>query len=222
MPKLLWSIAALCNILSAPAVANQLTNGGFDTDLSGWNWSGVVAQVSGEARVGDDGAGSGYSLLYQPVTGAGFYSLDLDFFNGLSSDGSGGAGPLDSFYATLYLTNDLGALDIPLGIYDDFLALFEMDANGVFNLIGGATLGPSPKGGGWQHFSLSFQSAYDNLVPAFELLDQNFVDDDSSVYLDNVILSAVVPAPGPLTLMAAVLLLPWRGRWGPWRPGHRP
>jgi hypothetical protein len=43
---LLWGLAE----------ANEITNGEFDTDLSGWTTSGDVTQDAGTAVLGDDGA----------------------------------------------------------------------------------------------------------------------------------------------------------------------
>jgi hypothetical protein len=219
MLKRFRSLTTLLALLWGFADANEITNGEFDTDLSGWTASGDVMHDAGTAVVGDDGAV--YSSLYQAVAGAGRYRLEFDFLNGLSSDGGNPSFPqFDSLYASVYLIDDLAGFDLA-GSYDDFIALFALDYLGAFDLADGAMVGPSiAKGGSWQHFSLSFQSSYGHLIPAFELNDLNFVPDDSTVGIDNVTLTQLVPSPAPAALVILGLLALRSRRWGPWRPGY--
>ena len=54
----------------------------------------------------------------------------------------------------------------------------------------------------WQTFSLTFVNTYAYIIPTFELMDQNFIDNDSAVLIGNVsITEATTPVPEPATLL---------------------
>jgi hypothetical protein len=180
------------------------TNGDFANGLNGWSTVGDVTTNNQEAVLGDNSATD--SLLYQAVALVpGQYSLQFDFLNGLSSV-LPNLGFLDTFFASLYFINDVSQLDILGGGFDAFTPLFDLDDSGIFNLTG--SVGTSSKGGNWQHYSLTFQNSFNYVVPAFELLEQNFVNADSTVRIDNVNIElSAVPEPGTLLLVGSGLLL---------------
>ena len=181
---LLW-LAAFS--VSRNARADALVNGGFDSGLSGWQKQGGVFPLSGVAVLADDSFTSG--LLWQPVASVdGQFTLTFDFRNALSASVPQGT-LADSFFATLYFTDNLATFDIAGGVFDRAISLFDLDAAGLANVTG--SVGPSSKGANWSLFSLTFDNTHGFIVPAFDLRDLNFVDNDSSVGLDNVALSEI-------------------------------
>lgn len=192
-------------VLFLSIVANVNVSEAVPTNgLTGWSTLGDVTTANEEAVVGDNGAVD--SLLNQAIALApGQYSLQFDFLNGLSFVPPN-LGLLDTFFASLYFINDVIQLDILGGGFDATTQLFDLDANGVFNLTG--SVSASGKGGNWQHYSLTFQNSFNYVVPAFELFEQNFINADSSVRIDNVTVTAtVVPEPGTMLLVGSGLLL---------------
>jgi hypothetical protein len=200
------TIFLLLSLVSTASVSQAVpTNGDFANGLVGWSTVGDVTTNNQEVVLGDNGATD--SLLYQALALApGQYNLEFDYLNGLSSV-LPNLGFLDTFFASLYFINDVNQLDILGGGFDAFTPLFDLDANGVTNLTG--SVGASSKGGNWQHYSLTFQNSFNYVVPAFELLEQNQVNADSTVRIDNVTIDAasvVIPEPGTLLLVASGLL----------------
>lgn len=199
-------LGVICSVWAPIGVSYaSIVNGNFDDGLDGWSVEGDVLTETGSAVLGDDG--SIYSLLFQGAnTSNGMYTLELDFAN-LLSDGEPSTESfafLDTFFMSLYFIDDLSLFDLELGVYDHSIALLDMDATGVFSsggTITGSTLGPD-----WAHFSMTFENNYNYVIPTFELLDLNFVDNDSQVFLDNIILSPV-PEPSTLVLLASGLLM---------------
>lgn len=201
-----WATPLALLLFAAAPCQAMVVNGTFDSGLSGWTSEGDVT-AAGDATVGDSGAL--YSLLFQPVALApGQYTIEFDFFGLLSGDLS--ADPFafpDTFFASLYFVNDAGTLDIANGIFDDVTPLLDLDELGPFNVAG--TLDTSPLGPDWTHFSYTFTNNYAYVIPAFELLDFNFIAGDSQVRLDNVSLSTVtgvIPEPATLSLLFMGLL----------------
>jgi hypothetical protein len=202
-------MAGLGLSLFSSAEAN-VSNGDFSAGLAGWNSDGdvTVDALAEEAILGDDGIYFGFltgGALFQAVnTGPGTFVLEFDFLNALASapQGSPFVFP-DTFFASLYFTDDLGSFDIVGGMFDDVLPLFDLDHTGPFGVTGGASLTPSTaKGTGWSHFSLTLSSVYTFAVPAFELADLDFIAANSSVRVDNVAMGvASVPAPASLGLL---------------------
>jgi hypothetical protein len=180
----------------------MVLNGDFSNGLNGWTTEGLIQPngdvqvVNEEAVLGDNG--EVISALYQGVALVPFvYTIELDFKNNLSDfvPDDPFAFP-DTFFASLFFINDLSQFDLAAGVYDDSLALFDMDASGVFNNNG--TLSASSKGAEWARFSMTFENTYAYVIPTFELFDFNFVDNDSQVRVDNV---SVNPVPEPATLV---------------------
>jgi hypothetical protein len=178
-------------------------DGDFSNGVTGWTTIGDVQVINGEAVLGDNN--QTYSLLYQGVAiGTGLYFLDFDFKSGLSRTVPDLSFP-DSFFASLYFINDLSQFSLdPLNpIFDDDMALFDMDYSGIYTING--AIGPSTKGPDWLHFDVTFQNTYGNAIPVFELFDMNFINNDSIVLLDNVSLE-VVPEPSTMFLLGSGLL----------------
>lgn len=214
-------ILALFGSLSGISTGSAaLINSDFSSGLTGWTSQSDVTINNQEAVLKDDGATD--SLLYQPVALApGQYRVEFDFLNDLSP-GPPTFGFLDSFFASLYFINDLSQLDILGGTFDAVQPLFDLDANGVSGLTG--SVGASSKGGSWQHYALIFLNTSNYVIPSFELLEQNFINADSTVRIDNVSIEvSVVPEPNTFLLLgsgvAAFFL--FRRRFGqPWSIRH--
>jgi hypothetical protein len=186
--------------LSAFSYADVI-NGDFSNGLVDWTTAGDANSISGAAVLGD--SVYPYSSLYQGVALIpGTYSLDFDFENSLSSTISlddDFTFP-DSFYATLYFSDDLSAFDLSNSGNPGFL-LFGLDTNGPIDNIG--TIGPSNQVQGWLHFNATFTNSNAYAIPTFELFDGNYAAGDSTVSIDNVsITPAPVPEPGTLISVA--------------------
>jgi hypothetical protein len=200
-------------LLASPLTHGAVLNGDFSNGLTAWSHEGldpslnittgdVSVNGSNEAEIGDDN--HIYSALYQGIdTGTGSFELGFDFRNDLSNDVPTGTFP-DTLNANVYLTSDRGGFDLAdPATYDHVFPVFSADYNGLFDINIDAIVGPSTdKGPDWLHISFVFDSAQQFLVPAFELDDFNFIDNDSVALIDNVTLSpAAIPAPNSLCLM---------------------
>lgn len=197
-----WALGLAVACFSAVPGYATVINGDFSTGLSDWTASGDVSATT-EATLGDNG--EIYSYLLQPVALAnGQYRIEFDFLNLLSSDLTGDVNAFpDTFFASLFFTNDLPSFDLVGAVFDDVTPLMDLDASGALNVAG--VLSPSVAGPNWTHFSFDFTNNYSYVIPVFELLDFNFVSADSVVSLDNVSITqptGVVPEPATLTLMA--------------------
>lgn len=191
--------AILFLLSQLPAEAQQLMNGSFDEGLNGWEIRGAVIGSSGLAILTDQNVSK--SLLDQPVGATSrVYEVQFDFRNALSNNVPTGT-LADTFFATLYFTDNLATFDIDGGVFDHAIQLFDLDSTGPFNVNG--TIGPSSKGTGWSLFTLFFQNTNSFIAPAFELRDFNFLNNDSAVAIDNVLL---VPEPGAWLLTSAALV----------------
>jgi hypothetical protein len=194
----------------------MVLNGDFSNGLTGWTVEGDVSVSAGEeARLADDDPF--FAVLYQgvPIQGT---QLELDFDGSqLSSEVPPGVFT-DFFTAALYFIDDLSlfSLDPVNPVFDDVIALFDIEL-GALSLHNGV-LDPGcvdPSGtivGTWCHFTLDFASVYNYAIPAFELVDGNFLV-DSQVLVDNVQITTPrqAPLPGTLLLLAAGLVpLAWR------------
>ena len=192
-------LAAAC-LLALPSSAS-VVNGNFSSGLASWTAFGDVTAVT-EATLSDNN--ETYSYLYQAVGLApGQYHIEFDYQNLLSADLTDINAFPDAFFASLYFTNDLPSFDLAGSVFDDALALLDVDASGPVALAG--VLSPSPTIPGWAHYSLDFTNNYSYVIPVFELLDFNTVPGDSAMNLDNVSITqpqGVVPEPATLTLLA--------------------
>ena len=203
MKRLILSLLLLSIVASANVSQAVPTNGDFANGLVAWSTVGDVSTNNQEAVLGDNNATD--SLLYQALALApGQYSLQFDFLNRLSSDVPT-FGFLDTFFSSLYFINDVSQLDILGGGFDAVTSLFDLDANDLVNITNSVIT--SGKGGNWQHYALTFQNNFNYVVPAFELLEQNFINADSTVRIDNASIQvSAVPEPGTLLLVGSGLL----------------
>lgn len=179
--------------------ANLINNGDFSNGLDEWETYGDTLTVNEYAVLGDNA--SVYSLLFQPVVlDNGTHLIDFDFKNDLSEVIPNDPSAFyDVFYASVYFINEIDDFSLEVMVYDDALLLFDMDANGTFNINGNITL--SDTGSDWLHFNTSFANEHAYAIVTFELLDFNFIDNDSLVLIDNV---AINPVPEPATLILLV------------------
>jgi hypothetical protein len=109
----IWLLLLVAFWVPRSAWADAVVNGGFDSGLSGWQTDGGVFPSSGIAVLADDSFTSG--LLWQPVASLdGRFTLTFDFNNALSASVPQGT-LADSFFATLYFTDNLATFDIAGG-----------------------------------------------------------------------------------------------------------
>ena len=218
MPKpvlqfILLLLIALPPRLEAATVVNLLNNGEFTGSLAGWTSAGTVFNT-GDTAVLADSAAVPVAVLQTGSLPDGVVELLLtfDYLDGLSTAVSGGF-LRDTFFATLYGGGQPFGGTLAGGVYEQAVGLFDLDANGVFNVAPGGSFGPSPKGAGWTRFTLTQAATPAFAAPgfatvAFEYHNLNGIAADSVMAVDNVSLLAVVPEPGPaaLLLMSATLL----------------
>ena len=188
--------------IASPASAIPV-NGDFGSGLNpatDWTAVGQVTRDNNEALFEDGANGTG-GRLYQGVALApGQYDLSLDFFGGLSRSVPFGTTP-DVFFASLYFIDDLATFDVDGGVFDDAAGLFDADRDGAIPLIGSFI--PSAKGAGWWTYRVTFTNQWNYVIPFFELIDGNFIGDDSLVRLDNIrIDTPIIPEPATLSLGA--------------------
>ena len=185
---------SLTLILGASGLAGAtLLNGDFSSGLASWEYGGsVTGTTTGEATFSDNNIYY-YSFLYQQANFApGSYTLEFDYQ--IQMLGSASSGTFnDLFSASLYFANDTTSINLQDPHYPIFpnsaisIGLFSKDNNG------GNT--------GWQHYSITFSNADSYIIPTFELLDLNYIDNDSSVLIDNVSITESAPVPEPATLL---------------------
>ena len=168
-----------------------------NTNLSpSWQTSGDVGCDAGYAFLGDNSGTD--SLLYQGISAInGSYTLEFDFWNGLSD--------WDALYASVYFINDLSKFYIDQvepwkSVFDDSLALFDLNGQDHYIINGTIVDNSLSLGPGWQHFSVSFDNSYGYIIPTFDFINWNYMPNDSQVRIDNIQLSAnAAPAPEPST-----------------------
>lgn len=186
----------------------MLENGEFTSSLVGWTASGTVFNTGDVAALTDVGNATAVSIFQSAGLPEGVVALMLtfDYRDGLSRTVAGGF-LRDTFFATLYGGSQPFGSSLAGGVYERALGLFDLDANGLFNVFPGASFGPSPKGAGWTRYTLTQATGPGFTGPgfatvAFEFYNLNGIAADSVVAVDNVSLLAVVPEPG----LAALLL----------------
>ena len=153
---------------------------------------------------GDNGEIWSYLYSFNPLS-PGMYNIDFDIRNDLSNATAPPPAPLfaflDTFYATL-LFMDKKTLPDCDGCYES-MPMFDLDAGGIFNSFG--AISQSTEGPDWLHFSMAFQNTHAYIVPGFELIDWNCIDDDSQVQITNVCISQI-PIPSALLLLGSGLI----------------
>ncbi len=194
MKKMLITLClAVTLIFGTHALASaMLINGDFISGLNGWTDGGTVNGTNGNAALSD--SNNFYSFLYQEAAfAAGSYTLAFDY----KIQNLGGAPDTDPFafndifIASLYFANGTGQIDPLSAEFPNSgaaLSLLSLDNSGNTS---------------WQHFSQNFENTSAFIIPTFELLDFNYIDNDSSVFIDNVSITdtaAAAPVPEPSTL----------------------
>ena len=201
------------------SAANGIGNGEFTGGLSQWITSGTLFNT-GDTAVFSDSVSTPLALFQSSAVPGSLVAVELSFdiLNGMSSVTTSGFLP-DSFFATLYLGSSAFGTNLPGGVFDQAIALFDMDASGPFNTASGATFSPSPKGAGWSRFTLTLDTAPAFTGPghatvAFEFYNLNGTGSDSVVAVDNVSLITIVPKPSSalLLFMATASLIVRRKR----------
>ncbi len=174
----------------APA-AGIVSNGEFTGSLAGWNQEGVIFNTGNQA-VFSDSVTTPTGLFQTVAVGEEFagFQISFDVLNGLSPTVPTGFLP-DSFFATVYLGSNAFGPTLAGGVFDEAVALFDLDAGGFFGVAADATLGASSKGAGWTRYTLTAATAglFEGagfLTVAFQFFDLNDVDGDSTVAVDNV------------------------------------
>ncbi len=191
------------SVMPAARAVNLMVNGEFDEGLAGWDQTGTVF-TTGETGILSDQGGMRVVLFQSvvvPVETTVSLTLSFDFFNALSPVVGLGQTP-DTVFGSAYI----GGLPFgPLyeeGVYDDVVGLLDADYRGSVNLPPGLVVTPSPKGAGWERYTVPL-AVVAHVTVAFEFIDGNGLTGDSSAAFDNVFLMAE-PIPEP---RAAGLLL---------------
>jgi len=151
---------------------------------------------------GDNGEVWSYLYSFNPLS-PGMYNIDFDFKNDLSvvPHPDYGLAFVDTFYATLLFRDDKTLPNCD-DCYES-MPMFDLDAGGIFNNFG--TISPSTEGDDWLHFRMAFENMYAYVIPGFDLLDWNCIDDDSQVQMANVCISQI-PIPSALLLLGSGLI----------------
>ena len=155
--------------------------------------------------LGDNSETWSYFYSLNPLS-PGRYNIDFDFKNDLSGVSAPPPAPpfafVDTFYATLLFRDD----KTPPNCNDcyEFIPMFDLDANGVFNDLFG-TISKRPENDGWLHFSMAFENMHAYVIPGFELIDWNCIDNDSRVQIANACISRV-PIPSAFLLPGSGLI----------------
>ncbi len=155
---------------------------------------------TGSQAVFADSVATPTALFQTVAVGAEFagFQLSFDVLNGLSPTVPEGAFP-DSFFATVYLGTSAFGPSLDSAVFDEAVALFDMDAGGFFGVAAGATFSASPKGSAWTRYTLTFDTTgvFEGggfLTVAFQFFNLNTLGSDSTVAVDNVD-ARVISAP---------------------------
>jgi hypothetical protein len=191
--------------VAAPAA---VVNPGFDQGpdgLADWQVVGSVYNTGQQAVLSDDDPTAARSMVWQEVSvGAGPHSLEFDLLASLAGVGAPGTLP-DTVFVSLYALPTPALFDPVAGTgFSGFLAILDLDRNGVSASAPGLTWGPSPKGPAYLRASLEFTPADAFVAPVFELANLNFLTADSVAAIDNVTIT-VVPEPRAALLVFPVL-----------------
>ncbi len=204
MKNAMSSIMLLYCLIGVLGIAHAtVINGDFSNELNGWTIEEDVMIDNGIAVIGDTFADplAFSSALYQGIAVTpGQYEYHFDFKNQLSADipTSDPFAFSDTAFFSLYFAND--AASIAAFPPTDFVALFDLDAAGPFFVDANVIFTSQ---GDWTHVSYTFNNQFAYAMPAFELLDFNFISGDSLLLIDNVSLNKIVPpstVPNPSVL----------------------
>ena len=207
-------MAALAAVMAGAGGARGATilqNGAFDSGAGGWTLIGGASVVA-TAEPPDNPYGripdGGLVFLYQTaMSAAPGFDVSFDYFTGLMSPAfpSPGAFP-DTAFASIHFGALESELRPELFQSGGSVILFDFDAaNGLRELLHGATLTASPLRSGWTRFSGTIEGLPGQpwVSITFQNLNGNGTAADSAFLVDNVEV-APIPEQGAaaLTLMA--------------------
>ena len=133
------------------------------------------------------------------LSGAGSYTFSFEY-NANIAQPIGAFDFPDVFQASIYFTNDIDSFDIfDAGSYE-VLDLFSLDSLGLTSVDADVAIG---NGGIGNQVSIDFVTEFSYVIPYFSLLEIDYIAENSTVYLDNLVLEKnpiVVPEPGVLWL----------------------
>lgn len=183
MPKTRIFISVFMVISAITVMA--VDNNDFSAGLLHWKTAWHVTVADNEAVLTD--TNDYHSFMFQADNpGTGPFTLSFDFFNGLSANVPPGRFR-DSFYASLYYVDNLSDFITEHDRFDNSDGVMDADAGGTFNIRG--TITPVTNHTGWIHFSGTFTNNYTYAIIMFELYSLNATPGDSSIRIDNVIIT---------------------------------
>jgi hypothetical protein len=169
------------SLFPSHTLASPLSNGDFSDGLNTWLFQGGVSNNNQEALITDT---SPLNNLYQSAAVVqGEHTFSFDFFSGVSGFTPQNAFP-DTFFSSLYFTDNAGSFDINNLQFSNSLSLFDYDLYGI-NVHNGF-IAQSSKGPDWYRFQINLDVSNNFVIPFFELLNLNNTRGDSSVRLDNI------------------------------------
>lgn len=181
---------------SCPLIAGVM-NGDFSSGLMSWETEGSVIVTSEGALLADDTVT--YSNLFQPVNeGPGRYELAFEFRSDLGAPNPPVSDFSDLGFVSIYFVDDIVTFELTefAASFDTGTAVLDVDDTGVTFANSAASIGYSPQGGEWARLTMLFDSSHQWIIPAFELFEFNFQDNDSTFFVNNVTLEKqTVPAP---------------------------
>lgn len=185
-------------VVLAAARSSALTNGDFSAGLDDWSSFGDVSVAAGELVMGDRGPAS--SGAWQRVAAeASCTRIEFDVLGDLSpfvpSDPFGFP---DFFSTSIYLFESDAPFDPRDGLATGAVSVLSIDSIGVYDVAAEVT--PATRGGDWLHVAFEFETPTAWFAPAFELFELAFEERDSTVRIDDVVVSPV-PEPGTALLL---------------------
>lgn len=206
-----WSLACL-GVPGWLSGAELMVNGGFDAGLTGWNSNGAVSVTSGFALVEEMGLGSSSAVFQSVAVGPQPLILTFELFvAGMSSNVPAGL-LADTAFGTLYFGDAAFGNDASAGTYDEQLALFDLDHNGLHLLAPGASDTSIPGRPNWRRVELEFTTTRQFVTFVVEDVDLNLIGADSVVAVDAVSLQQVPESSVVLLLVSSLMLLTRRVR----------
>lgn len=192
----LWVIAWAAVVGLASAATNLMVNSEFTDGTGGWGTVGTVFSTGENAILSDQGGTRVviFQTVEVPVAGTAGLTLSFDFLNALSAQVGLGQTP-DSIFGTVYTgVRPFGSF-YDAGDYDVATGLVDADHRGSVNFPAGMTLSASPKGAGWVRHTVPVP-VVPYVTVAFEFIEGNDTEGDSSAAFDNIFLMAE-PIPEP-------------------------
>ena len=176
----LRSLAALFCIFCTFPLHAEWQNGEFSEGLSSWTSSGDVGVVAGGANLGDRSAEGSQLLQLLSLRGPSVLSFE---WNGILSPVVPQGRAPDTFFATLYFTDQRSSFSLNPGGFDTAQPLLDQDRGGVSLSSGTTEPGTLP---GWTRFTLGLPGTHRFVAAVFELFGDNLIANDSLVQPDHM------------------------------------